>query len=324
LFLWTFFVKSPQPPLLFIKTATQFSRFFCMVIPIGLALMRADLLAIGAIVLWASLAALATSLSNIPPFLLTGIGLVVGSLISIPLSGFKLSAWKVPSRTLMVGVYGLFGYHLMLFIALQTAPAVEANLVNYLWPLLIVVLAPLFSRHLKLGPRHTIAASAGFTGAAIAITSAGSVSGLFGFEVGYLFAFAAAVIWATYSLMTTKLPAFPTSAIGLFGLVSGVLAIGAHFVLEAPAVISSSDWVLLVILGLGPLGGAFYFWDAALKIGDPRRIGLLAFLTPLLSTTLLLVVSGRALSWQLLLATALIVGGALLGSRSSREPKPKS
>ena len=317
-------MKSPQPPLLFIKTATQFSRFFCMVIPIGLALMRADLLAIGAIVLWASLAALATSLSNIPPFLLTGIGLVVGSLISIPLSGFKLSAWKVPSRTLMVGVYGLFGYHLMLFIALQTAPAVEANLVNYLWPLLIVVLAPLFSRHLKLGPRHTIAASAGFTGAAIAITSAGSVSGLFGFEVGYLFAFAAAVIWATYSLMTTKLPAFPTSAIGLFGLVSGVLAIGAHFVLEAPAVISSSDWVLLVILGLGPLGGAFYFWDAALKIGDPRRIGLLAFLTPLLSTTLLLVVSGRALSWQLLLATALIVGGALLGSRSSREPKPKS
>ena len=317
-------MKSPQPPLLFIKTATQFSRSFCMVIPIGLAFMKADLLAIGAIVLWASLAALATSLSNIPPFLLTGIGLVVGSLISIPLSGFKLSAWKVPSRTLMVGVYGLFGYHLMLFIALQTAPAVEANLVNYLWPLLIVVLAPLFSRHLKLGPRHTIAASAGFTGAAIAITSAGSVSGLFGFEVGYLFAFAAAVIWATYSLMTTKLPAFPTSAIGLFGLVSGVLAIGAHFVLEAPAVISSSDWVLLVILGLGPLGGAFYFWDAALKIGDPRRIGLLAFLTPLLSTTLLLVVSGRALSWQLLVATVLIVGGALLGSRSTREPKPKS
>ena len=277
--------------------------------------MRADLLALGAIVLWASLATLATLLSNIPPLLLTGIGLVIGSLISLPLSGFKLSAWKIPVKTLAVGVYGLFGYHLMLFIAIQTAPAVEANLLNYLWPLLIVILAPLFTKSLKLGARHIIAASAGFTGAAIAITSNGQAGLSFDFETGYLFALAAAVIWATYSLTTTKLPAFPTSAIGLFGLVAGLLAIGAHFVLEEPATISASNWWLLILLGLGPLGASFYFWDAALKIGDPRRIGLLAFLTPLLSTALLVLVSGRVLSWQLAIVTALIVGGALLGSK---------
>jgi drug/metabolite transporter (DMT)-like permease len=286
--------------------------------------MKADLLALGAIVLWASLATLATLLGDIPPFLLTGIGLIIGSLISIPLSGFRLSAWKIPPQTLLVGVYGLFGYHLMLFIALQSAPAVEANLVNYLWPLLIVVLSPLFTKSLKLGTRAVLAAILGFVGAALAITSSGSTSADAGFELGYVFALAAAIIWATYSLLTTKLQAFPTSAIGLFGLVSGLLAIAAHFVLEEPAVISSSDWVLLVILGLGPLGGAFYFWDAALKIGDPRRIGVLAFLTPLLSTTLLLVVSGRELSVQLLAATALIVGGAMLGSKAASEPKART
>jgi drug/metabolite transporter (DMT)-like permease len=286
--------------------------------------MKADLLALGAIVLWASLATLATLLGDIPPFLLTGIGLIIGSLISIPLSGFRLSAWKIPPQTLLVGVYGLFGYHLMLFIALQSAPAVEANLVNYLWPLLIVVLSPLFSKSLKLGLRAVIAAILGFVGAALAITSSGATSADAGLEPGYIFALAAAIIWATYSLLTTKLQAFPTSAIGLFGLVSGLLAIAAHFLLEEPAVISSSDWVLLVILGLGPLGGAFYFWDAALKIGDPRRIGLLAFLTPLLSTTLLLVVSGRELSVQLLAATALIVGGAMLGSKAASEPKART
>lgn len=284
--------------------------------------MRSDLLALGAIVLWASLASLATSLSDIPPFLLTGTGLIIGSVISLPLSGFKISAWKIPLRTLLVGVYGLFGYHLMLFIALQTAPAVEANLVNYLWPLLIVVLAPLFSRALVLRPRHLIAASLGFGGAALAITS--SAENLTaGFEIGYLFALAAAVIWGTYSLLSTKVPSFPTAAVGLFGLVSGVLAIAAHFVLEQPATITASDWWLLILLGLGPLGGAFYFWDAALKTADPRRIGLLAFLTPLLSTTMLLLVSGRELSWQLALATVLIVGGAILGSRTDSVPKSK-
>lgn len=317
------FCKLHTNSLAFFKNSHSHSRGIIDSSSNKLLTMRADLLALGAIVLWASLATLATLLSDIPPFLLTGIGLIFGSLISLPLSGFKLSAWKIPIRTLLVGIYGLFGYHLMLFIALQTAPAVEANLVNYLWPLLIVVLAPLFTKSLALGARHVFAAVSGFAGAALAITSNSPGASALGFETGYLFALAAAIIWATYSLATTKLPKFPTSAIGLFGLVAGSLAIAAHFLLEQPASISSSDWWLLILLGLGPLGGAFYFWDAALKIGDPRRIGLLAFLTPLLSTTLLLLVSARPLSWQLVIATVLIVGGAVLGSKSVSVAKSK-
>jgi drug/metabolite transporter (DMT)-like permease len=205
----------------------------------------------------------------------------------------------------------------MLFLALQNAPAVEANLVNYLWPLLIVLLSPIFTKSLSLNFRYVLAAISGFAGAVIAITY--NVSGLqsLSIEVGYIFALAAAVIWATYSLATTKVPSFPTPAIGLFALVSGVLAIGAHFIFEPAAAISSSDWLLLVVLGAGPLGGAFYLWDAALKIGDPRRIGLLAFLTPLLSTVLLVIVSGNPFSWQLLISATLILGGALF-ARSTK------
>ena len=279
--------------------------------------MKADLFTLGAIFLWASLASLATLLSNIPPFLLTGIGLIIGALVSLPSLRYGLTPWKIPLKTLMIGVYGLFGYHLMLFLALQTAPAVEANLVNYLWPLLIVLLSPIFTKSLSLNFRYVLAAISGFAGAVIAITYNGSGVESLSIEVGYLFALAAAVIWATYSLATTKVPSFPTPAIGLFALVSGVLAIGAHFVFEPAATISTTDWLLLIVLGVGPLGGAFYLWDAALKIGDPRRIGLLAFLTPLLSTALLVLVSENSLSWQLLLATGLVVGGALLGPRAS-------
>ena len=285
--------------------------------------MKADLFTLGAIFLWASLASLATLLSNIPPFLLTGIGLIIGALVSLPALRSGIAAWKIPLKSLLIGVYGLFGYHFMLFLALQTAPAVEANLVNYLWPLLIVLLSPLFTKSLSLNFRSVLAAISGFAGAVLAIASGGSGFGFSSIELGYFFALAAAVIWATYSLATTKVPRFPTPAIGLFALVSGVLAIGAHFLFEPAASISTGDWLLLLVLGVGPLGGAFYLWDAALKIGDPRRIGLLAFLTPLLSTALLVVVSGNSLSWQLLLATGLIVGGALLGPRSPSGSKNK-
>lgn len=283
--------------------------------------MKADLLTLGAVLLWATLASLATLLSDIPPFLLTGIGLLIGAAVSLPALRSGLTPWKIPVRTVLIGVYGLFGYHFMLFLALQTAPAVEANLVNYLWPLLIVLLSPLFTKSLKLNLRYVLAALSGFAGAVIAITYNSSGLESSSIEIGYLFALAAAVIWATYSLATTKVAIFPTASIGLFALVSGLLALGAHFVFEPAAYISSSDWLLLVLLGAGPLGGAFYLWDAALKIGDPRRIGLLAFLTPLLSTVLLVLVSGDSLSWQLLVATALIVGGALLGPRTTSEAK---
>ena len=276
--------------------------------------MKADLFTLGAIFLWASLASLATLLSDIPPFLLTGIGLVIGALVSLPSLRSGLTPWKIPLKTLLIGVYGLFGYHFMLFLALQTAPAVEANLVNYLWPLLIVLLSPLFTKSLSLNLRYVLAAISGFAGAVLAITSGGSGFGFSSMEVGYFFALAAAVIWATYSLATTKVPRFPTPAIGLFALVSGVLALGAHFLFEPAASISTSDWLLLLVLGVGPLGGAFYLWDAALKIGDPRRIGLLAFLTPLLSTVLLVLVSGNPFSWQLLISAVLIIGGALFAS----------
>jgi drug/metabolite transporter (DMT)-like permease len=283
--------------------------------------MKADLFTLGAIFLWASLASLATLLSDIPPFLLTGIGLIIGAVVSLPSLRSGLKPWKIPGKTLFIGVYGLFGYHFMLFLALQTAPAVQANLVNYLWPLLIVLLSPIFTKSLSLNFRYVLAAVAGFAGAVLAITSNSSGFSFASIELGYLFALAAAVIWATYSLATTKVPFFPTPAIGVFALVSGVLAIGAHFIFEPAASISTTDWLLLLVLGVGPLGGAFYLWDAALKIGDPRRIGLLAFLTPLLSTVLLVLVSGDSMSWQLLLATALIVGGALLGPRASSGSK---
>jgi drug/metabolite transporter (DMT)-like permease len=276
---------------------------------------RSELAALGAVILWASLAALGSLLSDIPPFLLTGIGLLIGSLISMPVSGFQMRKLIVKPRVLLLGVYGLFGYHAALFAALQNAPPVQVNLVNYLWPLLIVVLAPLFFPAARLTLRKSLAALAGFVGAGLAILSGSQITG--GFEVGYIYGLLAAVIWSTYSLGTKRIGDFPTAGVGLFGLVAGVLALVAHFAFEERVAIEPADWPLLVALGLGALGGAFYLWDYALKRGDAQRIGLIAFITPLLSTLALVIVTGSQPSAMLLMAAALIFGGAWFGGREN-------
>ena len=276
--------------------------------------LQANLYALGAIALWASLASLGVSLTHIPPFLLTGITLIIGSVPAWPFVLRDPSQWRTPMRTLALGVYGLFAYHFLLFIALRHAPPVEANLVNYLWPLFIVVLAPVVLPGVALRVPHVVAALLGFGGAAIAIVGGRELSGTLAW--GYIPAAAAAFIWATYSLMTKRVTAFPTTAIGLFGLVSGALSLLCHVLLEPSVTLQARDWSLLAVLGLGPLGGAFYLWDKALKLGDARHIGILSYITPLASTALLIVVSGRSFSWSIGLATAMIISAAVMGMRA--------
>lgn len=276
--------------------------------------MQANLYALGAIALWASLASLGVSLTHVPPFLLTGIALVIGSIPAWPFVLRDPSQWRIPLRTLALGVYGLFAYHFLLFIALRHAPPVEANLVNYLWPLFIVVLSPVVLPGVALRLPHVLAALLGFGGAAIAIAGGRELSGTLAW--GYLPALAAAFIWATYSLLTKRVAAFPTTAIGLFGLVSGVLSLLCHVALEPAASLQPRDWALLVAMGLGPLGASFFLWDKALKLGDARHIGILSYITPLASTALLIVVSGRQFSASIALATVMIMGAAILGMRA--------
>ncbi len=277
----------------------------------------ANLYALGAIALWASLAALGVSLAHVPPFLLTGLGLLVGSLIALPLSRFDWRQWRVPAHTLALGIYGLFGFHFLLFIALRHAPPVQANLVNYLWPLGIVVMAPLFLPGMRLAPRHVVAALVGFAGAALAILGAAQ-GAQGGWAWGYLPALGSAFIWASYSLLTKRVAAFPTAAIGSFAAVSGALSLLCHALLEPSVALSISDLALIAVLGLGPLGGAFFLWDAALKRGDARQIGVLSFLTPLLSTLTLLALRGEPPSVSVVVAAVMIVGAAVVATRERR------
>src|SRR5580700_6489165 len=215
----------------------------------------------------------------------------------------------------IVGVGGLFGYHALYFLALRFAPPAEAGLLNYLWPLLIV----LFSSFLpgeRLAAHHVVGALLGLAGTVLLFVG----GGLSGFAPGQLpglfAAFVAAFVWASYSVMSRRLKAVPTDAVAGFCLATAVLAALMHALLEKtvwPETIT--QWLAIVALGLGPVGAAFYTWDIGMKRGDIRVLGAASYATPLLSTAFLILAGFAKASANITIAAVLIAGGGLIAAK---------
>ena len=271
-----------------------------------------------AILLWSSLATLASRLTHLPPFFLTGAALLIGGCVMSP--GWR--SWRVPPRTFLIGAGALFFYHTALFIALNWAPAVSANLVNYLWPLLIVVLAPLIQPGQRLSARIVLAALLGFAGAALAMVGEQKLHFAAREFIGYALAFCAALIWSTYSLVLRRLPGFPDAAVGGFNLAAGILSLTVSALFESQPTLQGKDWLILAIIGAGPLGLAFLFWHRAAVALPSRTLGTLSFLTPVMSTAGLLLATGRMPGLQLALGAMLVV--AAIGLAIARNPNVRS
>ncbi len=266
-----------------------------------------------AILIWSTLALAGSGLQTVPRFLLLGTAFLTSGLVSL----VRPRGWRVPLKVFLVGVGGIFGYHFLYFTAFAHAPAVETNLLNYLWPLLIVVLTPLILPGTHLRTHHILGAGLGLAGAAL-IASGGKFHIDMQYLPGYAAAIGAAVTWAVYSLLTKRLPPFPTDSIGAFCLISGLLSLGIYFIqggsLQQISTVQPVEWLFLILVGLGPMGASFFLWDAALKRADPRAIGSLAYLTPLLSTVNLIIFAGQRLTLVSFLAMCLIIAGAVVGS----------
>ena len=236
---------------------------------------------LGAILLWAIFATLVRHVGTLPPLYLTGVALCLGSLATI----HRWREWRVPLATFTFGTACLFVYHVCLIAAFGLAPIAEANLVNYLWPLLIVLLAPWVTRSGTLRRAQIVGCGIAFLGCAVAIAPSLSSSSLSPAHVlGYGLALIAAATWAIYSLGLRRCPPYSSWATGGFCLAAGLLSLLAHTVFEPAVQASAADIAWIAIIGIGPLGISFVLWDMALQRGNPSRIGSLSYLTPPLST----------------------------------------
>lgn len=277
-----------------------------------------------AILLWALLALLTAASGDVPPFQLAAMSFAVGGLIGVVSWGIRPSGLKALRQPLLVwllGIAGLFGYHFAYFTALRNAPPVEASLIAFLWPLLIVLFSALLPGE-RLRAHHIIGALLGLTGAALIVTKGGSVQ----FQVEYAFGYAMAVVcaltWSSYSVLSRRFAQTPTDVVTGFCLATAVLAAIAHLALEQtvwPA--NALEWAAVIGLGLGPVGLAFYVWDFGVKHGDIQVLGAGSYLAPLLSTLVLIVTGYGTFTWVIAAACALITFGATLAAKDLIFPR---
>lgn len=270
------------------------------------------LYALGAILIWSSLAFLGTMVDSVPSLLLIGIALTFGGSLSIS----KVREWRVPFKTLLNGILGIFGYHYLIFTAYKLAPTIEVNILNYLWPLFIVFLSPTILPSFKLKIHHILGTILGLIGAVLTITG-GKLQIDPQYILGYLMAAAAALVWATYSLMLKRVIPFSTIAIGGFCFSSGLISLVIYITSSVSIglyIPSTTEWVSLILLGLGPMGSAFYLWDKAVKEGDPRIIGSISYLTLLLATLWLTLFTDEKLTFTSGLGMVLLLSGSVIGS----------
>lgn len=276
----------------------------------------ATLIGFSAIVMWSLLAALTAASGPIPPFQMNAMCFAIGALaaaLAWVREPARAKALRQPPLVWLHGVAGLFGYHALYFAALRIAPPAEASLVNYLWPLLIVVFSSLLPGE-RLRGFHIAGALLGFVGVA-ALSWSADLAARPEHALGYALAFAAALFWAGYSVLSRRMASVPTDAVVGFCAVTAILSLAAHLAFETTIWPQGAGaWAAVIALGLGPVGAAFYAWDIGCKRGDIRMLGVSAYAAPLLST-IALVVSGVAQATaSLWLACALIVSGALVAS----------
>ena len=278
---------------------------------------RATLIGFTAILMWSFLALMTAASGTMPPFQLSAITFAIGSLpgiVTFAMKPERIRQLRQPAKVWATGVIGLFGYHFLYFTALRNAPAVEAGLIAYLWPLLIVVGSALLPGE-RLRWYHVVGALAGLSGTVLIVAKNGiDFDPAYGF--GYLAAFACAFTWSGYSLLTRRFEAVSTDVVTGFCLATSILSALCHLALETTVwPESASQWAAVVGLGLFPVGLAFYAWDHGVKNGDIQILGASSYAAPLLSTLILTLFGFAEPSLRIAIACVLITGGAILAAQ---------
>ena len=281
---------------------------------------------LGALVLWAMAPLLLCELDAIPTFQLSGLVLMIAFLfVSAKLT--IQQQWKRVRQPVSVWMAGfliiLINQAAYVYSMKLVSPA-EAEVVYYLWPILLVIVSNLFLAE-KRSWMPVAASTFGFSGIYLLMSSDADVAFSYEVCIGYSAAFAAALAWVFYSLYTRHHRALPLEMNGMWCGLAALGCFALHGLFESPApAISLYQWGLLTFIGVGILSLSLFLWATGMRHGHLNVLSVMAYMTPIISVSML-VLCGRAPFTEVLFFSAqLVILGGLLCTfvehwRSQRE-----
>ena len=224
-------------------------------------------------------------------------------------------------KALLLGVWGIFIYHYVYYMALSRAPLAEGAILATTWSFWIVVFSSvILFKKLKIS--IMITALVGMVGAGLVIASGKDLSFDSDYMLGYLLALACGLIWSSFSVALghVRITKEPMTA---FTIVAAILSTLLYILTMPHEMPSAKALSAAIYLGCIPLGLSFFLWNRAVTKGNMVIIGFLSYLTPPLSVLMVALIHGEAVSSQVLVGMAVIIVASIGGRFSLSQPGTK-
>jgi drug/metabolite transporter (DMT)-like permease len=222
-------------------------------------------------------------------------------------------------RAAVLGLLNPFAYYAVLLQAYSILPAQEAMALNYLWPVMLVVLAiPLRGQCVSKG--EWIALSIGFLGIIVVATQGRLLDFRLTDPLGDFFALGSSVIWALYWNLNARSECDAVVRLVLnlvFGSLYLFIAVLVFSTLELPTL---RGMTAILYIGLFEMGITFFLWLTALRLApSTARIGQMVFLAPFLSLFWIRLLLGENIHRATFAGMFLVVAGSLLQQHIARQ-----
>ena len=268
-----------------------------------------------AIPLWATWPTLALRALEIPAFecltIAFGFGWLVLQRVQRPIAGDDkraATAWSwLPALACALGLTGSNAFHIF---ATHHIAAAEANLISYLWPVMIVGLGAVLGLF-RLRPRHVLGLALGFAGAVILI-SGGTGRALSLSLTGIGLALLSGISWALYCLFRLRWKNVHATVLVRGCAISALLCALLHLWLEPTVVPNLGAFAASAAVGIVPLAFGNLVWDEGFRRGDSQLLAVMAYATPLCSALLLSFLGMESLTWNLLIGAVVIAVAGML------------